>query len=193
MQKGDYLKSILLSDKTIFSTKDIALLWGEEITPKTKVRLNYYVKRNELYRIRRGFYARDKNYNKLELATRIYIPSYISFETVLVRKGSIFQYYDSIFIASYITREITVENQVYSYRKLKDNILTNTLGIEIINQMSIATLERAFLDILYVYNDYYFDNLRGLNWEKVFEILPIYGNKRMTKKVNSHYREFKRM
>ena len=53
----------------------------------------------------------------------------------------------------------------------------------------IASKERAFLDMLYLYKEYHFDNLESINWEKVAEILPIYGgNKRMAAKLKK-YRE----
>jgi predicted transcriptional regulator of viral defense system len=188
MKKGNYLTSILRSRKTVFSTKDIALLWNEPNTLATRVRLNYYVKNGDLYRIRKGMYAKSRDYNKLELATRIFTPSYVSFETVLAKEGLIFQYYDQIFIASYLNREIAVDQQTYSYRKIKTQVLINAVGVEELNETSVATKERAFLDILYVNADYQFDNIRSLNWEKVFEILPIYDNQRMAKKVNSLYK-----
>jgi predicted transcriptional regulator of viral defense system len=189
MQKGSYLTAILRSNKTVFSTKDIALLWNEPGTAAARVRLNYYVNRGNLYRIRKGLYAKSREYNRLELATRIFTPSYVSFETVLAREGLIFQYYEEIFVASYLIREITVDQQAYSYRKIKTGVLINNLGVESINETSIATKERAFLDILYVNADYQFDNIRSVNWEKVFEILPIYQNQRMAKKVNQVYKK----
>ena len=178
MQKGDYLATILRSDKTVFTSKDIALLWQDWGSSATRVRVNYYVKKGDLYHIRKGFYAKNKDYNKLELATRIFTPAYISFETVLARDGLVFQYYEQTFIASYITREITVDNQVYSYKKIKDTVLINSIGVEQANETSIATKERAFLDTLYVNNDYFFDNLHSLDWDKVFLILPIAEQKR---------------
>ncbi len=189
MQKGNYLTTILRSNKTVFTSKDIALLWHDPGTSATRVRLNYYVKKGDLYRIRKGLYAKSRKYNKLELATRIFTPSYVSFETVLAKEGLIFQYYDKIFVASYLTREITIDQQIYSYRRIKVVVLTNTVGIEHVSETSIATKERAFLDTLYVNADYQFDNVRSLNWEVVFEILPIYNNQRMTKKVNSLYKK----
>jgi predicted transcriptional regulator of viral defense system len=189
MQKGNYLTVLLRSNKTVFSSKDIALLWHDPVTSATRVRLHYYIKKGDLYRIRKGLYAKSRNYNKLELATRIFTPSYVSFETVLVKEGLIFQYYDQVFVASYLTREITVDRQTYSYRRMKAEVLTDTIGIEHVSETSIATKERAFLDTLYVNADYQFDNIRALNWEKVFEILPIYNNQRMAKKVNSLYRK----
>ncbi|MFA5421154.1 MAG: hypothetical protein WC280_04010, partial [Patescibacteria group bacterium] len=54
----------------------------------------------------------------------------------------------------------------------------------------IATKERAFLDRIYISKDYYFDYLDILNWDKVFEILPIYRNKRVDKKVQEYFRKY---
>lgn len=187
IHKGDYLATILKSQKTVFTSKDIAILWGETASPATLVRINYYVRKGELIKLRKGVYAKNREYNKLELATRIYTPAYVSFETVLTKEGLIFQFYGKIFMASYLTREITIDGQVYSLRKVKDAILTNPLGVEHREETSIATKERAFVDTLYVNPDYYFDSLQGINWEKVFEILPIYTNQRMIKTVNRLY------
>jgi predicted transcriptional regulator of viral defense system len=188
MNKGYFLTSILRSNKTVFSSKDIALMWHIPGTSATRERLSYYVKRGELYRIRKGLYAKDEDYNRIELATRIYTPSYVSFETVLVKEGLIFQYYEKIFIASYLNREINIDRQTYSYRKLKTKVLVNPVGVEHVSETSIATKERAFLDTLYINSDYQFDNLRSVNWEKVFELLPIYFNKRLDKEVNGLYK-----
>lgn len=184
MQKGDYLITILRSPKTIFTSKDIAILWQDPGTSATRVRISYYVKKGDLIRLRKGLYSKTKDYNKLELATRIFTPAYVSFETVLAKEGLIFQMYQPIFVASYTTRQITIDNQVYSLKTMKNNILTNSTGVENVNETSVATKERAFLDALYVNNDYYFDNLRSLDWDKVNQILPLYNNQRMAKKVS---------
>ena len=189
MEKGDYLSTILRLKKTVFSFKDIALLWGDSGNA-ARVRVNYYVKNKDIYRIRQGFYAKDKNYDKLELATKIYTPSYISFETVLIKAGIIFQLYGQIFVASYLTRTITADHQRYSYKKIKDSVLTNNVGIERKEYYSIATPERAFLDIVYLNKNYHFDNLFDIDWNKVFEILPIYSNKQMEKNVKKYHKDF---
>ncbi len=184
MKKGEFISIILRSSKTVFSFKDIGLFWKEINPNSAKVRVNYYVKNKELIQLRRGLYAKDQNYNKYELATKIYTPSYISFETVLKNAGMIFQHYNSIFVASYKTKRIVIDKQEYSFKTIKKEILTNSVGIEENNNYHIASIERAFLDILYLNKDYYFDNLSPLNWKKVYEMLPIYGNnKRMEKKV----------
>ena len=186
--KGEYLDILLRSPRTVFSTKDVALLWAEERELKVSGRLNKYVKAGKLIRIHRGLYAKDNNYEKLELATKIYTPSYISFETVLAKAGVVFQFYSQIFVASYVKREIVVGEQIYSYKRIRDSILTNRVGVEAKDDYHIASLERAFLDIIYLNKDYHFDNLSPLNWDKVFEILPIYKNKSMAKRIKKYHK-----
>lgn len=192
-QKGEYLDILLRSNKTIFSNKDVALMWGEEADGSVRVRLNYYVKAKKLIRVHRGLYAKDKNYNRYELATRINTPSYISFETVLGSSGMTFQYYGNIFVASYIKRNMEVDGQRIEFVKMKDYVLSNTLGIENSDGYARATKERAYLDRIYVSKKYYIDNTSPLDWEKVFEILPIYHNKRMEKTVKGYYDKFKKL
>jgi predicted transcriptional regulator of viral defense system len=190
-KKGQYVEILLRSPKTVFSTKDIAMLWEEKVETAVRVRLSSYVKNGKLIRIYHGIYAKDKNYDRFELATRIYTPSYISFETVLTRSGVNFQYYENIFVASYVTREVEADGQKISFLKIKDYVLSNTIGIEHTNDVYIATKERAFLDRIYISKDYHFDHLDVLDWDKVFEILPIYRNKRMNKKVTEYFKHYK--
>lgn len=185
--KGEYLEILLRSPQTVFSTKDVVLLWGEKASASVRVRLNYYARTGKLIRVHRGLYVKDKNYNRFELATRIYTPSYISFETVLTRAGINFQYYGNIFTASYIGREIEVDGQKITFVRMKNYVLSNTMGIEHKEGYAVATKERAFLDRIYVSKDYHFDHLDSLDWNRVFEILPIYYNARMVKKVKAYY------
>jgi predicted transcriptional regulator of viral defense system len=190
--KGEYLETLLRSPKTIFSTKDVALLWGENDKSTITNRLRKYVQAGKLIRVHRGFYAKDSNYDRWELATRIYTPSYISFETVLTREGVNFQFYGNIFVASYLKREIKVDDQKIQFVRIKDYVLSNSMGVEHKDGYAIATRERAFLDRMYVSKDYHFDNVTNLNWDKVFEILPIYKNKRLQKKVNEYFHQIKK-
>ena len=108
----------------------------------------------------------------------------------LIEAGIIFQHYNKIFVATYQTKEINCDNQLYSFRKIKDIILTNNAGVENKGSYFAATKERAFLDILYLNKDYHFDNLAPLNFDKVVALLPIYNNQRMVKKVNRYFKEF---
>jgi len=185
MKKFDILE-IYRSPNTIFTTKDISLIWKETDLDTIKARTNYYVKKDKLYPLRKGIYAKDKNYNQYELATKIYTPSYLSLETVLQKEGIIFQYYKTIFVVSYLSREITCNNQKYIFRKIKNEILINNLGVERKENYFIATKERAFLDTLYLYKNYHFDNLKPINWDFCFQIAPIYKNKKLIQLLKSY-------
>src|SRR3989339_665245 len=86
------------SSKTIFTSEDLALLWQETDKDNLKAKISYYPKKGSLLRLTRGVFAKDKKYDPKELATSIYIPSYISFETALREAGMIFQHYETIFV-----------------------------------------------------------------------------------------------
>lgn len=187
----DYILDLMRSKKTVFTFKDLALMWGETNVDFIKKKINRYVQAGKMNAIRKGIYSKDKNYDKYELATKINTPAYISLETVLGAAGITFQYYSQIFVISYKTKEIECNGQTYSYKKIKDTILTNQIGIELRENYNIASPERAFLDRIYISKDYYFDNLDILNWDKVFKILSIYSNKRMNKKVDEYFKYYK--
>lgn len=138
--------------------------------------------------MRHGIYAKP-SYDPLELANKIYRPSYISLETVLVKGGIIFQYYKTIFAVSYITRLVTAQQTSIQYRQIPANILTNMQGIEQKEGYAIASLERAFLDAVYIYKNYHFDHLKEINWNMVTAIEPIYQNKSFEKRVESYRKD----
>jgi len=190
--QNNFLREILKSSKTVFSFKEIMLLFRRADSKNLKSQLTYYIKNGDLHHIRRGLYAKDIHYNRFELATKIFTPAYISFETVLNSAGIVFQYYSQIFIASYQSRTIVCDESRYVFRKLKSSILTNAKGIETLKEYSVASPERAFLDTIYLNKNYHFDNLGPLNWDNVYEILPIYGsNKSMKKRVDRYHDSFK--
>ncbi len=188
--RDNILRVILRSKKTVFSFKELLMSLPSMDIKTLKSKINYYTKTGEIYHIRRGLYSKDKNYDHYELATKILIPSYISFETVLKNSGIIFQHYEQIFVASYQSRSIICDGQEYNFKTIKSLMLTNITGIEIKENYSIASPERAFLDVIYLNKDYYFDNLAPLNWDKVYEILTIYENKRMEKMVKMYHKSF---
>ena len=187
------LNELLRSDQTVFSFKELLLQFRTDNVKRLASKLSYYVKKGELHHIRRGLYSKNAAYNRFELATKILTPSYISFETILSAAGIIFQYSSQLYIASYQTRDITCDGRTYSFKTIKPTILTNTLGVEILATYSIASPERAFLDIIYRHKQYHFDNLEPLDWHKVYDILPIYGNnKSMQKRVAMYHDSLKK-
>ena len=169
--------------RTVFRLIDIAHLVGETNFQSINKRLNYFVRTGKLQNPRKGIYAKP-NFNPQELACTIYTPSYISLEYVLQKSGVIFQYDSGISIVSYLSRSIEVSGQNYHFRKIKGEILVNTLGIiRKENQINIASAERAFLDLSYLNRNYFFDNLNTLNKQRVFNILPIYQSRTLSLRV----------
>lgn len=176
------------SSKTILTNKDLALIWGENDPKNLNAKAAYYAKQGILIRLTRGVFSKNKNYDQKELAVSLYAPSYISFETVLREAGIIFQHYDAIFVAGKWPKTITINKQSFTFRKLKDAVLYNSSGVLNHDNYSIATKERAFLDMIYLFPDYYFDNLKPIDWELCAETVKIYGNKQLIKRLND-YRE----
>ena len=82
-----------------------------------------------------------------------------------------------------MSREIDVDGNTYSYRRIKGDIIINTIGIIRKDNINIATPERAFLDMLYLNKDYYFDNLNPLNRLLISQILPVYQSAALEKRV----------
>ena len=184
------IAKVYQSPKTILTTKDLALLWEETKQNNLKAKIAYYVKQKTLIRLTRGVFAKDKKYDSKELATSIYIPSYISFETVLREAGIIFQHYESIFVAGPWSKTMTVDKRAVTFRKLKDTILYNSAGIRNQGNYSIATHERAFLDTIYLFPKYYFDNLKPVNWERCFELVKIYNNQQLVKRLRNYRKQY---
>lgn len=185
---SNLIAKLYQTKKTILTTKDIALLWQNTDRNNLKSKIAYYVKKGVLVRLTRGVFAKDKNYNLEELATSIYAPSYISFETVLQKSGITFQHYETMFLAGQWSKAIKIDGHSIIFRKLKDSVLFNPVGILNRDDYSIATPERAFLDTIYLFPQYYFDNLRSVNWEKCFELVNIYDNRQMQRRLNKYYK-----
>ena len=169
--------------RTVFRLKDVAMLIGETNFNSLNMKLNYYVRTGRLQNPRKGIYCKP-DYNPQELACRIFAPAYISLEYVLQQAGVIFQYDSRLTVISYLSREIKIDNKTFSFRKIKNELLVSSQGIEQKgNTVTIATPERAFLDMLYLNGAMYFDNLNPLKKELIEEILPVYNSKMLNKRV----------
>lgn len=181
--KQDLVYKLYNDRRTVFSLKEIAMLVDEPDFNKLKQRVNYYVRSGKLKNPRRGIYTKD-NYSLEELACKIYKPAYISLEYILRNAGIIFQYSSQITVISYLSRTLTIDGSEFVFRKIKNKIIYNNTGI-IMNDIGIsqATPARAFLDILYLTREYYFDSLEGLEKEEVVKILPVYQSVRLTNQV----------
>lgn len=175
------------SRSTVFASKDLAVLWGISNYDYLKTRIQYYIKQGYLHRICHGLYAKEKgSFDLLEVGNKLRTPSYVSFETVLSAEGIVFQYYASVFLASDFTRTIKNTAGEFVYRKLKDEILFCQKGLIFSGTYCVASKERAFLDAVYLYRNYHFDNLRPLDWKKVDQLAPLYQSKILLTRVKEY-------
>lgn len=188
MERDNFILKLYQSKQTVFTSGELFLLFPEIGKDNLKARMNYYVKKGMIKNPRRGIYTKE-DYDFMEMATKIFTPAYISLETVLEKEGVIFQYYKTIFVASYLTRKIIVENQEIQYRRIKEEILLSRDGLIEKDGYFEAERERAFLDALYLYKDYYFDNLEILDKKKIFSLVKNYHYKVLEKKVTRLFQD----
>lgn len=171
------------SQSTVFSFNDLAYYFG---TDKKKLisKITYYVKKWYLYKIRRWLYSFDKNYDILELATKIQKWSYISLETALKIYSINFQYNSDIYVIWYKNEEIIVDWKKIIFKVIKKEIRENFEWINSIKWYMIASKYRAILDIIYLYKDFFFDNLDNIDWLELEKLMKIYNSKILEKRIN---------
>lgn len=181
--RQNIILAIYSDNRTVFRLKDVAMLTGETSFQSLSKKLNYHVKTGKLQNPRKGIYAKP-NYNPEEMACTVFTPSYISLEYVLQKSGILFQFDSRITAIGNLSRTIEIEGQTYVFRKIKSSLLIETKGIlQKENKVNIATAERAFLDLVYLNSETYFDNLNPLNKETVFKFLPIYQSQKMNERI----------
>jgi len=182
--KTDFFLNIYQDKRTVFRLIDIGMMLGETNLQPLSKKLNYYVNKGLLLNPRKGIYAKPE-FEPVELACRILSPSYISLEYVLQQTGIIFQFDTQFTLVSYLSRTLEIENLSFRFRKIKNTVLANSLGIiRKDNHVNIASAERAFLDLLYFEPEFYFDNLNPLNPDLVQKILPSYQSQSLNQRVN---------
>ena len=167
------IDTLLKLKEKLFHTNDLALLWG--ITNKNTLytTIKRYVQKGILIPIHKGFYSTIPidQVDPFKLAIGyLHRFAYISCETILIRKGIIFQKENYLTLISSVSKKFSVVNHSYLVRRLKDTYLYNDRGIDNIDGVAVASLERAVADMLYFNSRYYFDNRKIINWKKVREI-----------------------
>ena len=177
------ISSILNSSRTVFTTQYLAMMSDGKSRGAIVAQLNRYVRQGLLQNPRKGIYAKS-NYRKEEMACSLFHPSYVSLEYVLQRAGVVFQYDDTITSVSYLSRTVDIDGLAYSFRKIDPQLWGGMDGITFNDNISIATPERAFLDMVYLSaGNCYFDNLRPLNRRLIRQLLPHYQSHKLTERV----------
>ena len=166
MNVANRLRKINKTD-TVFTVIDIKKALDIKDQKSLYNAIYYAVKQKELYTISEGIYSFDSDYSRKEFGNKYRTPSYISLYTVLQESGTVFQPYTSIFVITNRSESVDINGQKYVYRKIKDEILLDPLGIEQENGVSTATIERAICDKIYLDGIEYFDNLRNVDLDLI--------------------------
>lgn len=178
---------IYKDSRTVFTFKELAFMMEEENASKLKQKINYQVRKQNLLNLRKGIYAKP-DYNKEELASKIYVPCYLSLDYVLQKSGAIFQYTAAYTVVSYLSRKIQVYSVEIHYRKIKEPILLNTLGIDQLpNGINIATKERAILDYYYLEKDFYLDHPGVMDKKRLKSLLPLYQSVTLEERIRQNF------
>ena len=167
---------------TVFRISDVAMITGETNRSRLVQRLRYGVSKGYLVSPCKGIYAK-KDFSMEELACKLYVPSYISLDTVLQKAGVIFQYSSEISLVSYLSRSVDLSGKSIRYRKIKNEIIVDMRGINR-GEVNEATPERAFLDTLYLNSHYHFDNPSVLDKNGIENLLSIYNSSTLAKRAH---------
>jgi len=177
------IERLISSGKKVFTTDDLAIIWGVSDRKKLIGRIKYYLRQQRLIHIYKGLYAYGE-YTPLDIAQKLVPMSYLSLYTTSQMHGLTFQYYSTIFCISLKSKKYNVDGQKYEYRKVKDAIFYNDLGLMQEEGHTIANKERTICDLLYVFPGFAFDNIKSVDIEMLHKIATIYDNKRLQKDVS---------
>jgi len=167
------LKILNNTKRTIFRTKDLQKIWGdnERTTVFTAKRM---VQKELIFKLSKGYYALSRDYNYYELANALIIPSYVSFNSALLLHGVCFQVSDSIDSVSPIYKRKQVDGKNFSYHSMKKDLFLNNEGIEHRDNVILATPERAILDSFYFGYNPNIDNEDKINKTYLKRLAKLY-------------------
>jgi len=143
-----YLDLKRLIENNIFGMLDVVKLFPDEKPEAVRTQLYRLVKKEYIFPIKRGIYSFNKNkVEELELAGRLYSPSYISLETAL-------NYYEIIpdvpiairSVTPITTKKIVTGLGNYYYLKIDSKLFFGFSQ----TPFAIAHKEKALLDYFYL-------------------------------------------
>ena len=156
--------------QNVFNFLDVVKFFPQENEHNLKIQINRFIKAGYIKRIKRGLYAFDLSLvDELELANKLYSPSYISLETALSYYGVIPEVSLGVTSVSTVTTK-KIENQFGTFYFVKiDHKLF--FGYKIVSRQKnegsflIAEKEKALLDFFYCRKISKIESLR-LNFEE---------------------------
>ena len=134
-------------DKAFFTLNDLTKIF--DVKKKSlKVALSRLVKSGRIIRLRKNVYQLpDKVYDFRKIASQLYEPCYLSFESVLNECGILSQIpYTLTFATINKSKKITLESQEIEFRQIKKELF---FGYELQDGIFIALPEKALADQIY--------------------------------------------
>jgi len=177
----------------IFTPLDIQRIFNVSYETARKFILRY-VKEGFIIKLKKGLYSLE-NYlpSELEIANRVFGPSYVSLEYALMFYNII---PDTVYTITSVntksTREFVINNISYTYRKIKKNAFTSYLRKSIDgNVVLIAEAEKAFVDLgqKVIYDRI---DVGKLSKNKLIDYAKLFQRKSLVKLVNKIYDQSRR-
>lgn len=177
MKQQQLIQKIETLGKDVFSIKDLKKLFPEETNLKISVKR--MLDAEVLIQITRSIYTlKQENLDIEKVATQLYYPSYISFESALSKYGIINQgLYGLTLATTRHSKKMALAGVECEYSQLHEILF---FGFDLINGTYLAQPEKAFLDQIYLMtlgkragnsSEWYLDDL---DREKLAKYLPFY-------------------
>lgn len=179
------IEKLVASGKSIFTIEDLAVMWQIPERRKLIERIKYYLREKRLLHITKGVYAYGTDYTPLDVAQKLVPLSYVSLYTTSQMHGLTFQYYETTYSIALKSKKYQIGEHKYIYHKIKEPIFYSQLGLINSGRYTYADKERTICDCLYVFPELFFDNLSGVDTEKLIILSKLYGNKRLEKDVKA--------
>lgn len=139
----------------IFTFLDVAKLFPSESPQKIRMQLSRFAKKGLIRAIKRGLYCfNTKQIDELELANRLYQPSYVSLESALNYYGMIPDIPQAVTSVDLITsKKIKTPLGIFYYAKIKKELFfgfVKTPAPASDSYFNLARPEKALLDYFYL-------------------------------------------
>ena len=170
----------------IVNAQQLKQQWGTTGNTFNK-RIKYHLKHHKLFKLRKGLYS-DVPPTQLSeddfrtLGGFLYTPSYLSYETILYEHNIISQRNHTLTFAWPYSKQITIEHQIYHFRRLPMKLLLFPLGLKTSSSQTYACVERAICDILYHHPHMPFDYLpTTLDTDLIWDIAQVFSQTKWQK------------
>jgi len=181
------LTKLLQSGMSVFTLNDLGIIWGQKDRSATRQSARDYASRGELVRLRQGVYALPQTQlDPYTVANKLITPSYVTGLSVLRDAGLSFQYTNSVFSVASYNKTHEVAGRAFVYSQIKASVLYNPYGMDKAKAVSVASVERAITDLIYLSKGRYpFEKIERIDWGLLESCAEIYKSAFVLKAVET--------